>query len=71
MNAPKYFSLKFLCKKSRGTFILFFFCFTYLCLIFLPPDIYRAATSAVAVVFVVLVVGDYGDDDKIGHFGDT
>lgn len=60
MNAPKYFSC--------GAFIFFFFCYTYLYLIFLPPDIYRAAASAAAVVFVVLVVGDYGDDDKSGEF---
>jgi len=63
MDAPKYFSLKFLCKKSCGTFIFFLFCYTYLYLLFLPPDVYRAAASATAVGFVILV-SDYGDDDK-------
>jgi hypothetical protein len=67
MNAPKDFSLKFLCKKYCCTFIFFFFCYTYLYLIFLPSDIYRAAASTAAVVFVVLVC-DYGDHDKSGEF---
>jgi hypothetical protein len=40
-------------------------------LTFLPPDIYRAAASATAVGFVILVVGDYDDDDKSCGFWGT